>query len=72
MTDRARITITDVVYLLLAVFALAAFYPALQSVMAPLAPRLPVGQQLVLTTILPLAVLVILGVTYSEAMEGLR
>ena len=67
---RARITITDVVYILLALAALAAFYPVYAELFGRLAPDLASGPEAVLGTVLPAAAIVLLSVIYLEARSG--
>jgi hypothetical protein len=71
MSDRARLTISDVIYLGLGIFALAAFWPAVNELIGQHAGAMTSGQQLILTSMLPLAVLVLLSIIYLEARSGL-
>lgn len=70
MRDRARVTVTNVVYTLLALAALAALWPVLEEMIRAAAPILPEGQELVFASLLPIAITVILGVIYVEAITG--
>jgi len=70
--DRGRITMTDAVYILLALAALAALWPVLDAVLVDIASsRLEPGEELIFTTMLPLAVMVLLAVIYVEARSGI-
>jgi hypothetical protein len=70
--DRGRLTITNVVYMLLALVALAALWPVFAEQLSAASPLLLDEEELVFSTMLPLAVLVMLGVIYIEARTGLR
>jgi hypothetical protein len=69
-SDRGRITITDGVYILFAVLALAALYPPFKTLLDARAHMLGRGEELVLGTVLPAAALVLLAVIYIEAAYG--
>jgi hypothetical protein len=69
---RARLTITDVVYLLMALAALAALYPVFDALLAANVAGLSDGEELIYSTVLPLAVMVLLSIIYLEARSGLR
>lgn len=71
MTDRARITITDVIYVLMALLGLAALMPVFNEVLETAAPRLSEGEELIFATLLPVAVLVLLAIIYVEAQRGM-
>lgn len=68
--ERARLTITDVVYLLMALAGLAALFPVYQSLLDSLAPELGRGPELLFATVLPVAALMLLAVVYVEARKG--
>lgn len=68
--DRARITITDVVYILIALAALSGLWPAYSTVLDKAAADLPRGEELLLSTLLPVALLIILAVIYVDARGG--
>lgn len=67
---RGRITITNVVYMLVALVSTAALWPVFSEVLEAASPGLMPQEQLVFSTMLPLAVLVMLGVIYIEARTG--
>jgi ABC-type polysaccharide/polyol phosphate export permease len=71
MREPARLTVTDLVYVLLALVGLS-LWPVVDSVITAAAPRLANEQELIYTTMLPMAVLVLLAVIYVEARGGLR
>lgn len=70
MTGRGRLTITSLVYVVLAMASLVALYPAYRMVLSEAAPGLDAGTVLVFQTVLPVAVLVLLAVIYVEARSG--
>lgn len=70
--NRARLTLTDVIYLLLALAALAALYPVFSTLLTAVTPNLSEGEQLIYSTVLPVSVMIILSVMYIEAQAGLR
>ena len=69
--DRARLTITDVVYILVALAAMAALWPAFNHVLGLVTNDLAPGEQLLFSTLLPVAVLVLLAIIYVEARSGI-
>lgn len=69
---RGRLTVTTVVYMLLGVVAMAALWPVYAEVLGDVSPMLMPQEQMLFATMLPLAVLVMLGVIYIEARTGLR
>lgn len=71
--DRARLVVTDIIYILLALAALAALWPVLNDLLITItAPRLAPREELIFTSMLPLSIMVLLAVIYIEARSGLR
>jgi hypothetical protein len=70
MRDRARITVTSVVYTLLALAAIAALWPVVDTMLRVRAKGLAPETELLFNTMLPVAALVLLAVIYVEARAG--
>jgi len=68
--DSARLTITDIIYILVALAAIAAMWPTFTFVLSLVSDRLSQGEELLFTTMLPVAVLVLLAIIYIEARSG--
>lgn len=68
MDDRARVTIGDVVTTLVALAALRGLYPVYRDMLE--AHDIGEGPEALLATLLPLAILVLLGVVYTKAGVG--
>jgi hypothetical protein len=68
--DRARLTITDVVYVLMAVAGLAALYPVYSSLLNGTASRMDPGTAVVFQSMLAVMLVVLLSVIYVEARSG--
>ena len=69
---RGRITIASVIYVLLALVALGALWPVLDTVLETSAPYLSDDEELVFSTLLPIALVVLLSVIYVEARTGVK
>lgn len=67
---RARLTITDLVYVVLGMAALAALYPPYRMVLSAASGSLDHGTMLLFQTVLPVALVVLLSVLYIEARGG--
>jgi len=70
MTDRGRLTLTDILFLLIAIVAIRAFYPIFDDLLIQNAPMMDRGTQLLLQTLLPVAILVLLGYIYLRSGVG--
>lgn len=70
--SRARITIPDVLFLLMSIAGFAALWPVLSDLMAQNSGTLGGGETLLFRMILPLALLVIFSTIYVKAIRGVR
>lgn len=70
MKDRGRLTLTDILFLLIAIVAIRAFYPVFNDLLIQNAPMMDRGTQLLLQTLLPVAILVLLGYIYLRSGVG--
>lgn len=70
MRDRARLTITDVVYLALALAALAALVPPFLDLLGSAPAALSDGTALLMGTVVPVAAVVLLSLIVAEARSG--
>ena len=70
MGDRARLTVTDVLVLLLALAAIAAIYPAYVEVLDTHASVMSTEVELVFRAVLPVMLIIILSVIYLESVSG--
>lgn len=71
MDRRARLTITDIVVVLLALAAMAAIYPAYDGLLADHGHLLNDGQMLIFQTIMPVMLIIVLSVLYLESVSGM-
>lgn len=69
---RARITITDLVYVLLGLAAISGLYPAYMEALGVATPYLSEGEQLMFATLLPFGIIIILATMYMKAATGSR
>lgn len=72
MNDLARITITDIVFLLIAILALRAFYPVYNEFLSKNAGMMDRGTEMLLLTVLPVGILVLLGYIYLRSGVSAR
>lgn len=70
MNDRARLTITDVLFVLIAVMALTAFYPVFADLLNQNASSMGRGASLIMQTVLPVSIIVLIGYIYIRAGVG--
>lgn len=70
MKDYGRLTLTDILFLLIAIVAIRAFYPVFNNLLTMNAPMMDRGTQLLLQTLLPVAILVLLGYIYLRSGVG--
>lgn len=70
--NRARITLTDLIYFLIAVVALAAFQPVVNEQLNQNAGSMNEGTILIIQTVLPVAILILMAVIYVKAGIGAR
>lgn len=68
--ERARITIQDLVYVLMSLGFLAALYPVLSSGLEENAGEMSVGAQYLMQLLLPLSLLVLLWMLWRKALVG--
>ena len=69
MRDRGRLVLTDLVYILVALLGLGAFWPVLAGLIG--GGALSGRMELLFSSMLPLAVLILLAIVMVEAREGL-
>lgn len=67
---RGRLTITDLVYVVIAMAGLGALYPAYRMVLSAASGSLDPGTMMLFQTVLPVALIVLLSVVYIEARGG--
>lgn len=70
MTDRARLTLIDLVYILMALAYLGALYPVFSSSLESNSDSIAPGPGLLLQLILPITVLVLLTVIWVKTIGG--
>lgn len=70
--ERARITLADLVYVLMSLGFLAALYPVLSDGLEQNAGEIGVGAQYLMQLILPLSILVLLWMLWRKALVGVR
>lgn len=70
--DRGRITIPDVLFLLMTLFTIAAIWPVFNDLFEKNVGQMTTGTSLLYQMILPMTLLVIFTVLYVKAIKGLR
>lgn len=68
--DRARLTISDVLLVVMAFFALAALYPVFLEQLVLHIDKLDRGTELLFLSILPISIIVIISVIFISATTG--
>lgn len=70
--ERARITIPDVLFILMAFAALAALWPIIGDLLSTNSQTLGTGETLLFRMMLPLTLLVVFTIIYTKAIRGVR
>lgn len=68
--ERGRLTLVDVIYVVVAIAVLSVLYPVYSSVLASNVSELTGAEAFLLQLVLPVALLVVLAVIYREATRG--
>jgi len=72
MTDRGRITLPDVIYLLIGVVLIGILYPVFKSGFISNRGSMSTGSQYLWLLVLPIALLMLLGLAFRKATRGAR
>lgn len=70
--QRARITIPDVLFLLMTLAFVAALWPVFADFLTANSGELGQGEMMLYTMILPLGLLVVFTIIYQKAIRGVR
>lgn len=68
--DRARLTITDIVLIMVAFAGLAALYPVFYKFLNENASYLTTGQELLFLSLLPFGLVVLIALIFQTALIG--
>ena len=71
MDNRARLTITDIIWVVIAVFAVSGLYPAYNTLFQDTASSMDPTTTVAFQLILPVALVVLLAIIFAEATGGL-
>lgn len=71
MRERARITVPDVIFVLMSIGFLAVLFPLLRDIMATHAGEISTGAAWLYIMILPMALLVLFSQIFRKASEGM-